>query len=384
MTASIKLGRIAGVQIGVNWSVLIIFGLVTGALSFNYFPDLYPNRSLLTYVFAGLVLAGVFFAGLLAHEVSHAIVAQRNGIAVESITLWLLGGVAVLRGQPRTPGAQVRIAGIGPLVSLAIGLVFTTMCFGLAMIGQTGMIFGAFVWLAAINIALALFNLLPATPLDGGRLLCAGLWRMRGDRYWAAKFAARCGQGLGLLFVGLGLWQVLSHGRASSLWLAFVGWFVLIAAQSEERQASIGKALAGVRMDEVMSSNPETAPATMSIAEFVRTHMWNTRCRTFPLMLNNSPVGLVSLKKLRKISRERWEITQLREVSQPLAQFTLATPEEFVPDVLLRMGGRPDGRIFVVNDGQLVGIVSPADINKAVERAELRLRAGSAPFVSVK
>lgn len=168
MTASFRLGRVAGVEVGVNWSVLIIFGLLAWLLAASRLPTDYPGRPGWAYVVAGLSAAMVFFAGLLAHEVSHAVLARRNGMAVDGITLWIFGGMARLRGQAPGPGADARIAGVGPLVSLLIGFGFAAVAVALAAAGWHGLVFGTVSWLAGINLVLAAFNLLPAAPLDGG------------------------------------------------------------------------------------------------------------------------------------------------------------------------------------------------------------------------
>lgn len=164
MRASFRLGRVAGVPVGVNWSVLFIFALIAWGLAANQFPRSYPDRSPVAYAIAGLAAAVVFFVGLLAHEVSHAVVAKRNGLEVDGITLWLFGGVAELRGEPRDPGAELRIAGVGPLVSLLLGAFFGVVAALLALAGQGGLLLGSVAWLAGINVLLAIFNVLPAAP----------------------------------------------------------------------------------------------------------------------------------------------------------------------------------------------------------------------------
>ncbi|TDB97914.1 site-2 protease family protein, partial [Micromonospora fluostatini] len=197
MRASFRIGRVAGVPVGVNWSVLVIFALIAWALSASQFPQVYPGRPGWAYLLAGLSAAVVFFLGLLAHEVSHAVVAKRNGLAVEGITLWLFGGVAELRGEAKDPGAELRIAGVGPLVSLLLGLFFGGIALAVAVTGERGLLLGALSWLAGINVLLAVFNILPAAPLDGGRLLRAAVWKATGDRTKGSVVAARAGWVLG-------------------------------------------------------------------------------------------------------------------------------------------------------------------------------------------
>ncbi|WBB67022.1 site-2 protease family protein [Micromonospora sp. WMMD812] len=372
MRASFRLGRIAGVPVGVNWSVLVIFALIAWGLAANQFPRSYPDRPVILYVLSGLVAAVVFFLGLLAHEVSHAIVAKRNGLEVGGITLWLFGGVAELRGEAKDPGAELRIAGIGPLVSACIGLVFGAFAIILAQVDYRGLLLGVLAWLAGINILLAVFNVLPAAPLDGGRLLRAGVWRWTGDRTKATVVASRAGWVLGALLIGLGLWQFLAGVGVGGLWLALIGWFLIGAAGMEERQARMGSALRGVRVADVMTPQPQTASAEMTVADFVDHYLFAYRHSALPLTEDGHPIGLVTLDRVRGIPADRRGETRLAEVACRAEDLVLAAPDEQLNDLLPRLSQCADGRALVVTDGRLVGIVSPSDISRAVQRGSLR------------
>ncbi|MFI0794958.1 site-2 protease family protein [Micromonospora rubida] len=372
MRASFRIGRVAGVPVGVNWSVLVIFLLIAWGLSANQFPRSYPDRPTWAYVLAGLSAAVVFFLGLLAHEVSHAVVAKRNGIEVEGITLWLFGGVAELRGEARDPGAELRIAGVGPLVSLIIGVVFGGIAALLTLAGVHGLWLGALAWLAGINLLLAIFNVLPAAPLDGGRLLRAAVWKATGDRTRASVVAARAGRVLGVLLIGLGLWQFLRGAGFGGLWLALIGWFLIGAAGLEERQARTGNALRGIRVADVMTPQPQTASAEMTVADFVDHYLFAYRHSALPLTEDGRPVGLVTLDRVRGVPADRRASTTLAEVACRADQLVLASPDEQLTDLLPRLSGCTDGRALVVTDQRLVGIVSPSDISRAVQRGSLR------------
>ncbi|MEW2328493.1 site-2 protease family protein [Micromonospora chersina] len=372
MRASFRLGRIAGVPVGVNWSVLVIFLLIAWALSASQFPRAYPGHSAVAYVAAGLAAAVVFFLGLLAHEVAHAVVAKRNGIEVEGITLWLFGGVSELKGEARDPGAELRIAGVGPLVSLIIGLFFGAIALLLALAGAHGLLLGALSWLAGINVLLAIFNVLPAAPLDGGRLLRAAVWKATGDRTKASVVAARAGWVLGALLIGLGLWQFLAGSGVGGLWLALIGWFLIGAAGMEERQARMGSALRGIRVAEVMTPQPQTASGEMTVADFVDHYLFAYRHSALPLTEEGRPVGLVTLDRVRGIPADRRASTTLAEVSCRADELVLANPDEQLTDLLPRLSQCADGRALVVTDQRLVGIVSPSDISRAVQRGSMR------------
>jgi Zn-dependent protease/CBS domain-containing protein len=369
VVASFRLGKVAGVPVAVNWSVLVIFVLLAGGLSVGQFPRVYPGQPGWAYWLAGIAAAIVFFFGLLAHEVSHAIVAKRNGVAVRGITLWMFGGVAELEGEAPNPGSELRIAGIGPLVSLATGIIFTAAAIGIRASGQHGLVVGALGWLGGINIALAVFNVLPAAPLDGGRLLRSALWKWRGDRGWAVLMSARAGRVLGWLLVALGLWQFVLGAGVAGLWLALIGWFVISAATAEERQESMGRALAGVRVSGVMSPQPQTAAPDITVAEFLDRYLFAYRHTAFPLVEGDQPVGLVTLDRVRGVPADQRATTTLREVACQREQLVLADPAEPLTHLLPRLNECGDHRALVVTEGRLVGIVSPSDINRALMRA---------------
>src|SRR6266498_1352736 len=251
---------------------------------------------------------------LLAHEIAHSIVARRNGVQVHSIVLWLLGGVAQLEGEPRTPGADFRIAVVGPLTSLALGVVFGLSGYVAAVLDAGRLAVGVLAYLAGTNILLAIFNLIPAAPLDGGRVLRAALWRWRGDREAAAVTAARAGRVVGFLLVGLGLLETLVTGTFSGVWLALVGWFLISAATAEEQQARMGSRLSGVRVGDVMTSNPVVADATMTLAEFVDRLAMTHPFSCYPLVDHDGQLtGLVTLNRVRAVPPNRRPDTRLRD-----------------------------------------------------------------------
>jgi Zn-dependent protease/CBS domain-containing protein len=372
MREHVRLGQIAGVDVGMNWSVLAIFLLITLGLATGRFPQLFPDQGPVAYGVAGFAAGVVFFASLLAHEVSHAVVAQRNGLEVEGITLWLFGGVARLQGEARSPGAELRIAGVGPLVSLVLAGAFWLLALGLNAIGLPGLVVDVFVWLAVINLVLAVFNLIPAAPLDGGRLLRAWLWQRRGDRTSAAITASRAGRGFGWFLVGLGFVQLLFVGFGG-LWLMLIGWFLTNAASAEEQHAKVSNALADVRVADVMTSQPTTAPASTTVDRFLDEYVFPNRYSTFPLTEDGDrPAGLVTLRRVKRVPEDERATTTVADVACPLDDIPVVEPDDPLAEVLPRMAGCTDGRALVVEDGRLVGLLSPTDVMRQLEVAELR------------
>ncbi|MGZ4505683.1 MAG: site-2 protease family protein [Blastococcus sp.] len=373
MGGTLGLGTIGGVPVRAHWSVLIVTGLIAWGLAAQGLPALDPGRPAWAYVVVGIVTAVVFVLGLLAHEVSHAVVARRRGVGVDSITLWLFGGVAQLHGEAADPGSELRIAGVGPLVSLLLGGAFWLVALALAAAGVADLVVGACTWLAAINVLLAVFNVLPGAPLDGGRLLRAALWRWRGDRVWASVAAARAGRGLGMVLIAAGLAELLLLRGYGGIWLALIGWFIVGSAGMEERSARLGAALAGVRVADVMTRFPETVPAATSVAELVDRYLFSHRHTSFPVVdRDGRPVGLVTLARIKAVPASGRSVTTLRDIAYPMDQVTVVAPGDPLTGLLPRLTSTADGRVLVLDDDRLIGIVTPTDITRAVEAAALR------------
>jgi Zn-dependent protease/predicted transcriptional regulator len=373
MTESIRLGTIAGVKVGVNWSVLVIFFLIAFGLGAGQFPAVFPDLPAGVYVAAGLIAAVVFFLSLLAHELAHAIVARRNGLEVEGITLWLFGGVARLGGEAPNPGAELRIAGVGPLVSIVLGVGFLALAVLANAAGAAEIVIGVLGWLGAINLVLAVFNLIPGAPLDGGRLLRAFLWSRHGDRYRAAVTAARMGRGVGIVLIAIGLFQLLFTGTFGGLWLALIGWFLIGAATAEEQHAQVQSTLGGVRVRDVMTADPTAATGDESVQRFIDDVVFGHRYSTFPLVADGGrPTGLVTLNRIKQVPPAERATTTLMQIACPMNEVPVARPEERLTELLPRMAGCTDGRALVIDRDRLVGIVSPTDITRTLQTADLR------------
>lgn len=372
MGASFYLGRIAGIRVGVHWSVLAIFALIAWGLAAARFPAAYPESSPAARIAAALVTAIVFFGSLVAHELSHALVARRHGQRVEDITLWLFGGVARLSGEARDPAAELRIAGIGPLVSVVLGVLFLLGAGLLAGVGYQGLVLASFAWLGGMNVLLALFNVIPAAPLDGGRLLRSLLWWRTGDRLKATVWAGRAGQVFGWVLVAFGLVALIGTGDFGGLWVALIGWFLVAAATAESQQATARGQLGRLPVRELMTPDPVTAPAGMTVDELLDSELIRHRHATFPVTEEGrTPVGVVTFTRIRQVPPPDRGSTTLRDIACRMEDVAQARPEEPAADLLPRLSGCAEGRALVVSHGTLVGIVSPSDINRVLLRMGL-------------
>ena len=356
MNDTFRLGRIVGVRVGVNWTVLVVFTLLAYGLGAERLPQSYKGLHPVVFVHGGQLTAAAFLATQHTHEQTHAVVARRNGLAVEGITLWLLGGVARFEGEPDSPGAELRIAGSGPLVSLLLGLVLAGASAVLLLAGLNGLVAGCLAWLAAINVVLALFNVIPAAPLDGGRLVHALLWRLSGDRTKATLRAAQAGRGFGWLAMVAGFY--VSLWTFSGLWLILIGWFLIVAAGLEAGQARELTRLGGVTIGRIMTPDPFTVPGSMTAAEFAREMLPRHRHTAYPLVEDGVVRGIVTAERIGAQPADTPVGTVVEDAGRATAQTSLA-------DLLPRLARE---RLLVFDGERLVGIVTPRDVARALER----------------
>ena len=378
MGEDLKLGRIAGFPLAMNWSVLVIASLLTWSLATHSLPHAAPEHAPATYWLTGLGAATFFFGSLLAHELSHALVARRNDVEVKGITLWLFGGVAELDEDPSAPGADFRIAAAGPATSLGLAGGFALSAVALQAFEATHLVDVAVGWLAGINLLLGLFNLIPGAPLDGGRLLRAYLWRRHGDRARAAITATRAGAIVGYGLIGVGLLEVLRAGGVGGLWLVLIGWFVLGAARAEEADVVTRNALGGLRVADVMTPAPAVAPGWMTVADFIDRDLLRSRQSAYPVDdSDGSIVGLVTLAQLRNIATENRGRQRLLDVAVPLGEVATVTPADSLVSLLDRLMPDSASPALVFDGSTLVGIVTATDVTREAEVRGLHPRTQS-------
>lgn len=362
MNPTFRLGRLFGISVGVNWSVLLILVLIAWSLATSVLPAQVPHQSQVAYWSAGVLGAVVFDACLLAHELAHALVARSRGVKVEGITLWLFGGVSRLGGEPAGPGAEALITVVGPLTSFALGVLGFLLAGVSIVLGAPALPAALLEWLGLLNLALGAFNLVPAFPLDGGRLLGSIFWALTGSRRRGVHGAVVVGRVVALLMILGGLFILFAGDLLDGIWIAFIGWFLLTAAQSEEASAVAHEALRGVPVSAVMSSPVVTEPGWLTVDQFLASQAETRRFTTFPLTDPGGRItGVVRLGDLLRPGRQGPD-HRLQDFARPLAQVPQARPDEPLERVLERTGAGIGNRILVFDGGKLVGIVSPADI----------------------
>jgi Zn-dependent protease len=371
MTASIRFGRIAGIPVGASWSALLIALLFAWSLGGDLLPAQVPGLVPAAYWLAGAAGAGLFLASLLAHEIGHALVARRAGLRVRGITLWLLGGVAQLEDEPASPRDELRVAIVGPAISLALAGAFGVAAAALSVVGAPALLVVMAAWLALGNVALGVFNLLPAAPLDGGRVLRGLLWRRHGNRVRAAVTATRAGVWVGTGLVAYGLLGAFTGWGIGTLWTALVGWFLVIAARQERELALLGGGLdRGLRAAQVMTPAPAVAPAWFTVDAFLRNYVEPWQAAALPLRgFDGHPAGVVTAAALYAVPADRRHIVRAGDVAIPMSALVLVGPDEPVADLATRLAG---GRTVaaVVSGGQLLGLITAADLARAAGQGE--------------
>ena len=370
MNENLSLGRIAGIHVGLNWSLLVVAGLIAWSLATGLLPAASPGQTSGAYWTAGIVSAFVYLACLLAHELAHSVVAMRRGVQVEGITLWLFGGVSRFSSESSSPGAQAWITFVGPLTSLLLGGVFFLASVAIGGgANNPGLLAATLAWLGFINILLGVFNLLPAFPLDGGRILQSLIWLRTGDRLRATRIAARIGMVFAFLLIAYGLVTFLVAGSLiGGVWSVFLGWFLLSAARAEETGGLIRQALSGIRVAEVMTPNPVQAPDDINVEEALHSYVLASRHSTFPTHDASGRLsGLLTMAALKNVAPDARATTLVKGVICPLDRVSTARPADPVTNLLGLSEGCSEGRTLVIDSGRLVGIVSPSDISRLLQ-----------------
>ena len=377
MHATIRLGRILGIQIGLHYSWLIIALLVAFSLAAQ-FRSANPGWGERTIWATAILTAVFFFVAIILHELSHAVVAKARGLPVRSITLFALGGVAEIEKDAGDAKTEFFIGIVGPCASTVIGVI----CLGLAwalgwdmldVAAPKSPLVAMLMWLGVINIGLAIFNLIPGFPLDGGRVLRAIIWWVTGDAERATRAASWVGQLVAFGFIFIGIFRFFGGAGFGGLWLAFIGWFLLSAARTSYAQLAIAESLRGLRALDVMTKDCPSISGRTNLQTLVEEHLMRTGNRCFVVEEQGRITGLITPHEIKAVPRNRWPFTTVDDVMRPLDQLQTVKPEASVMTALEMMGREDINQIPVVEDGQLQGIISRAHILALLHtRAELR------------
>lgn len=381
MQKGIRLFRIAGIDIHLDWSLLIIFFLVSASLGAGLFPAWHPEWSAAQSWLTGIAAAILFLASVLIHELSHAVVGRAHGMNIPRITLFIFGGMAHLEDEPRTWRVEFWMAIVGPVTSLLLGFLFlwagSIAAGGLdrqaenpqEILAQLGPLATLLLWLGPVNIILAVFNLVPGFPLDGGRVMRAILWGATDDLRKATRWASSAGRAFAWFLIACGISMVFGAqlpifgtGLVSGLWLALIGWFLHNAAVMSYRQLLIERSLKGVSVGDLMQRDVQTVSPGVTLREFVDDYVMGHEQRAWPVIGNGTLDGLVCLEDVRQRPREEWADTALREIMTPAAKLATVESGDDAMEAMKLISKRGVNQLPVVDDGRLRGLVRREDI----------------------
>jgi Zn-dependent protease len=375
LRGGIPIGKVFGISLRLHYSWFFIFALITWALAANYFPATQPTWSLTMKIGAGLLTSVLFFGSVLLHELMHSIVALREGIQIESITLFILGGVSQMTGEPKTAGDEFRMAGAGPLSSLVLGGIFLGLYFALRGSATGTAQFGAAIafYLGYINILLGVFNLIPGFPMDGGRVLRSLLWWRGGNLQRATRTASTIGRIFGFLFIFAGIWLIFSVDFLTGILLAFIGWFLESAAAGSYRQTLLQEMLKGHVASDVMSQDCMMVPPDITIERLVNENILTSGRRCFPVISDGRAEGLITMHNTRAGPRGLWATKLVREAMTSLDGMKSVGPNEDLNTVMQLMAEHDINQLPVIYEGKVVGMIGRDNIINFVNtRAELQ------------
>lgn len=352
-----QIGRLFGIPLRVHISWLIVFGLVSWSLAAGYFPAQLPDLPAWSYWVTATVAAGLFFFSIILHELGHSLVARHHGIGISSITLFVLGGVSQMKEEPREARQELQIAIVGPVISLGLAALFGVLTVLAAAGGERTTLGVVLMYLAVVNLLVGVFNMLPAFPLDGGRVLRAILWSRSGDPMRATYEAARVGRWLALGLIGLGVLRLLG-GDFGGAWLMLIGWFIMQAGGASVAQASLRQALGGLRVRDVMTTEVKTVPADASVHDLIEHYFIRYTHGGYPVVKDGRVVGLVTLRELGSTPVEARAATPVERVMVPLAPGLVVDAGTPVIDAFERMLSSRTGRLVVLEESRLTGLIT--------------------------
>ncbi|TKJ29185.1 peptidase M50 [bacterium (candidate division B38) B3_B38] len=362
MDKGIKLFKVFGIQISLNYSWFIIFGLIAWSLAQGYFPQMRPDLPLMTYWLMGLITALLLFLSVLLHELSHSYVALASGIEIKGITLFIFGGLARISREPSDARTEFKIAIAGPAASLALALVFWLSSRGVDFLMPGSVISSIFYYLFLINGILVAFNLIPGFPLDGGRLLRAYLWNRTDNLKEATRIASRVGKWFALLLIFAGFANIITGRLLNGIWFVFIGMFLRQAAAESYQVVVLQHSLEGVKVRDLMTSNVIAVDEGLSVAELVEGYFFKYRYTSFPVVSGEELRGIITLKVVKKLPREEWAYKQVRDIMSGVFSDAVLHPDESAVDALRKMTTEEKGRLPVVEGGRLKGILARNDI----------------------
>ena len=358
----VKLFSLAGFKVQADISWVFLAGFITWSLATGFFPSYYRFLNIPTYWIMGIIGALGLFSSIIIHELSHSLVARKYGLPIEGITLFIFGGVAHMTREPPSPKAEFYMAAAGPAASLCVaGLFFGAHRLGINQ-GLPPAVSGVLAYLWVINLALALFNLVPAFPLDGGRILRSALWKWKGNIRWATRIASYFGIGFGVLLMAYGLYTMIRGGVFNGLWYIMIGLFLRSASQRSYKSLIVTEGLRGQTVHRFIKTDVITVPWSIPVESLVEDYMYKHQIKMFPVMRFEKLAGCVTAAGIQQIPKDQWASRTVGEITRQCSAENTVTPETDAADALALMGRTKIDRLMVVENGELIGIVAREDL----------------------
>ncbi len=373
MIRGIKLFRVYDIVISIDYSWFIVFFLVAWSMAYGYYPYYTPGLAVRTYLAMGVISSLLLFICVLLHELSHSITSNRLGIEVKEITLFLFGGVAKLTSEPEDAASELKIAVAGPIASALIAGFFYLLKILLDSFTHQEMIVvdSMLSFLVRINIILLVFNMIPGLPLDGGRVLRALWWMKSGDMAFATKIASEVGRFFAAILIFFGFLQLISGNLAGGLWAVLIGMFLMQSAGSSYRQMQLQRETRGLKVSDIMTTDVITLEGNTTLSKSLEDYFFQHHFVSFPVTRLGEVTGLLTLNNIKSTPKNLWDETLASEVMQPLLEKARLAPDNAIMDALKIMGETKQGRLLVMDDDRLIGIISRRDILKTLQIKEV-------------
>jgi len=362
MKRSLVIGSVRGIEIEVHISWLIVFALITWTMATTFFPQSYPDWSASTQWALSAIIALLLFVSVLLHELSHSLVSIKMGNEVKKITLFIFGGVAHLEDEPDHPLNELKMAIAGPAMSIFLGLLLMLTANLLGTAGAPEQVTVPLAYMADVNLILAIFNLVPAFPLDGGRVLRAIIWHFKGDLRLATKIASSAGALFGYMLIFSGVFVLMAGDFINGIWVAFIGWFIQQMSQASYQQTVFSDIFKNIQVKDFMTPEVVTVDYLQSVQELVDSYFYKYKYAVFPVLREGVVIGIVAVDQIKKLARDSWPQTPIGKVTFVLTEDLVITPRENVSVAMNKLFNNGIGRVLVMDQGQLLGIVSRTDI----------------------
>ncbi|MFO7888220.1 MAG: site-2 protease family protein [Eubacteriales bacterium] len=362
MKGSLTLFRIKDIEVKLHISWIIIFALISFSMATGYLPMNYPEVQPYIYWLFGAGIAILMLLSILLHELSHSLVSKKLGVDVKTITLFIFGGIAQMDNEPDSPIKELKIAIAGPLMSIFLFLFFLALSYLIGFFSSSEILIGSIAYISTINLILALFNLIPAFPMDGGRVLRSIIWKVKGDLTFATKIASSMGDMFGYFLIFLGLYWAFTGNIVNGIWFVFIGWFIKNLSESSYQNMLMSDMFNKIHIREFMTKDVVTIERSISVEKVIKEYFYRYKYNSFPVVQGQDIKGIINIERLKDVDRDRRAQTPVGEIALPIEDKYTVNPKCSVKIAMDKIFSNDIGRVLVIEEEKLLGIISRTDI----------------------